>query len=104
MENKTIDSIRVQEAKLRHDLQLRNEGLVKALEKAVKVIKGWRDMDANRLEFPDKEDTWKIYYEHAPEMKPIRQALTQYNKCDAMGHFGGEPKPEGICPKCNKNW
>lgn len=28
----SIDSIRVQDAKLRHDLQLRNEGLVKALQ------------------------------------------------------------------------
>lgn len=24
--------------------------------------------------------------------------------CDAMGHFGGHPKPEGECPKCGKKW
>lgn len=24
--------------------------------------------------------------------------------CDAMGHYGGSPKPSGLCPKCNKAW
>ena|SRR5690606_37310209 len=39
--------------------------LEEALEKATEVIKQWHKAD----------DVWDIYFNHAPEMKPIRQAL-----------------------------
>ena len=39
--------------------------LVAALENAINVIKQWHNAD----------EVWEIYYNHAPEMKPIREAL-----------------------------
>ena len=35
---------------------------------AVEVIKGWHNMDGS-------DDVWQIYYDHSPEMKPIRALL-----------------------------
>ena len=43
------------------------------LKKAVVLIKGWHNMG-----IPDNdlaEETWKIYYNNAPEMKEIREYL-----------------------------
>lgn len=61
-----VDEIRVAEAKLRRDLQLRNEGLVKAMEK----IRDYETMD---------EMT-------AYHLKVIaREALTQYNQVNKKG-------------------
>jgi len=41
------------------------EQLREALEAAVSVIKQWHNAD----------EVWDIYFNHAPEMKPIRTAL-----------------------------
>ena len=41
------------------------ETLRDALQASVEVIKGWHNCD----------DVWDIYYDNAPEMKPIRDAL-----------------------------
>lgn len=43
--------------------------LLEALEKAVLVITAWHNAD----------EVWEIYYTHAPEMKPIREAIASYN-------------------------
>jgi hypothetical protein len=43
-----------------------------ALAAAVPIIKGWHNFgvqDGSEL------DVWQIYYDNAPEMKPIREAL-----------------------------
>lgn len=42
--------------------------LYSAMEKAVEVIKQWHNMGG-------AEGVWQIYYDNAPEMKPIRDAL-----------------------------
>lgn len=42
--------------------------LREVLEKAVEVIKQWHNMGG-------AEAVWQIYYDNAPEMKPIRDAL-----------------------------
>jgi hypothetical protein len=58
------------------------EILVKALEISVGVIRGWHNMSSNlgRLSKEQIDLAWKIYYENAPEMKPIREALTSYRE------------------------
>ena len=49
---------------------LEQEGMVprSVLESPVQVIKDWHNMDGS-------DDVWQIYYDNAPEMKPIRDAL-----------------------------
>ena len=42
--------------------------LVEALRSAIEVIKQWHNAD----------EVWDIYYNHSPEMKPIREALLNY--------------------------
>jgi hypothetical protein len=49
-----------------------------ALDSAVDTIRTWHDM-AERGVGNEGSEAWKIYYEHAPEMKPIRQAITKIN-------------------------
>jgi hypothetical protein len=54
-----------------------------ALEKAVEVIKEWHNLPIpGRSSFAevDMEDTWRIYYENAPEMRLIRAALQSEEK------------------------
>lgn len=41
--------------------------LIEALKKAVSVIKEWHNAD----------DVWEIYYNNAPEMREIREALNR---------------------------
>lgn len=50
-----------------------------ALQKAVEVIRGWHNMGSpsGRLTKEQIDLAWKIYYENAPEMKIIREALNQ---------------------------
>lgn len=50
-------------------IEAQRDELAEALHSAVEVIKTWHNMDGS-------EDVWQIYYDHAPEMKPIREALT----------------------------
>lgn len=54
----------------------RVEELERALAASVEVIKTWHNMPGP-VRLPDSvmEETWRIYYENAPEMKPIREAL-----------------------------
>ena len=55
--------------------------LLDALEKAVEIIKIWHNFDpTERLTDKEKEQMFALYYTHAPEMKPIREALNTYNK------------------------
>ena len=46
-----------------------------ALEQAVTLIKAWHNMSGRwQLEEALEEKAWEIYYNHSPEMKPIREA------------------------------
>ena len=45
-------------------------GLRASLQSAVGVIADWHNMGG-------ADDVWQIYYDHSPEMKPIREALTK---------------------------
>ena len=47
------------------------------LEGAVATINGWHNMDGS------DEETWKIYYENAPEMKPIREMLNALSRAES---------------------
>jgi hypothetical protein len=49
-----------------------NRELISALKQAVEVIKGWHNMDGST------DDLFKLYYENAPEMKFIRDALEKH--------------------------
>lgn len=51
------------------------DGLVKAVE----LIRAWHDMPTSSVKFPKEQldNIWKIYYEQAPEMKPIKQLLNK---------------------------
>lgn len=46
-----------------------SEGIDEILQKAVAVIKQWHNAD----------EVWDIYYNHSPEMKPIREFLAGYD-------------------------
>jgi len=48
----------------------RAKALQTGLMAAIDVIKQWHGAD----------DVWDIYFNNAPEMKPIREALNTYNK------------------------
>jgi hypothetical protein len=56
--------------------------LVAALSAAVGVIRTWHGMAFRRAlagyspeNDPAEAAAWELYYNHAPEMKPIREAL-----------------------------
>ena len=51
-----------------HDEALR---LRQALEQAVRVIRVWHAMPQK----PGDDDAFDIYFNHSPEMKPIRDVL-----------------------------
>ncbi|OPY02573.1 MAG: hypothetical protein A4E60_00982 [Syntrophorhabdus sp. PtaB.Bin047] len=53
----------------------RVQALGDALKEAVKLIEGWHSMREQRLPEHKEREAWRIYYDHAPEMKPIREAL-----------------------------
>ena len=49
-----------------------------ALEQAVSVIRDWHDFNYRHIrshQAETKEETWRIYYKNAPEMRPIRIVL-----------------------------
>lgn len=55
------------------------ERLLEVLEKSVEIIKDWHNMPARVTKKMPQEDIqrmWSIYYDNAPEMKPIREALS----------------------------
>lgn len=54
----------------------RIEKLEDALAKAVEVIRVWHNMGGN-------ESVWDIYWRNAPEMKPIREAVSALEKSHA---------------------
>lgn len=84
-----------------------------ALVHAVEVIQTWHNMDV-----PEKERSglWDIYWRNAPEMKPIRAALTKngihtVNTGDGRGwdregapapDASGETRPSELCAKCHR--
>lgn len=55
------------------------QGNVEVLKQAVEIIKGWHNMGSTsgRLTKEQIDLAWKIYYENAPEMKSIRETLSQ---------------------------
>lgn len=61
----------------------RVQALADALKDAVKLIEGWHNMRESRLPEYKEREAWKIYYDHAPEMKPIREALELLSAGDA---------------------
>lgn len=61
---------------LRNSLPPRVEKLAEGLRAAVDLLQGWHNLDPlNRLNEDLKEEAWRIYFDHSPEMKPIREAL-----------------------------
>lgn len=48
------------------------------LLRAVKLIKQWHDFPLPAETAPER--VFKIYYEHAPEMKSIREVLGSYDE------------------------
>jgi hypothetical protein len=53
----------------------RLQALADALKQSVKLMEGWHNMGEARLPETERGKAWRIYYDHAPEMKPIREAL-----------------------------
>ncbi len=48
------------------------------LREAVDIIKSWHNLDLlGRLSDEEIDAAWKIYYDHAPEMRGIREALEE---------------------------
>src|SRR5690606_29946485 len=43
-----------------------------------------------------------IFQWQTKEASTVNERVEKY--CDAAGHYGGDPIPDGICPKCNKPW
>lgn len=60
------------------------EQLHAALTKAVELIKQWHNMQAevNFVKKPVIEHTWQLYWNNAPELKPIREALEASRPAD----------------------
>ncbi len=56
--------------------QARVAVLERALEQAVELIKSWHNMPGKGTTLTDEqvEQMWQVYYNHSPEMKPIREA------------------------------
>lgn len=48
-----------------------------ALVKAVEVIQGWHNMG---IPAGNRSELWDIYWRNAPEMKLIREALSDENR------------------------
>lgn len=61
-------------------LEADNAELREALELSIGLIKQWHNMDEYKLPKEERSKAWKIYYSHAPEMKPIRQAADAVKK------------------------
>ena len=57
-------------------LQKENRELREALEKSVDIIKAWHNMGERNTPERLQDEIWRIYYEHSPEMKPVRTALS----------------------------
>lgn len=57
---------------LARQLERENVRLREALESAVGIIKQWHNMG---IQDGSPLDVWQIYYDNAPEMKPLRAAL-----------------------------
>ncbi len=57
----------------------KEQTLLKTLEHSVTVIRQWHDMNAMAARRPKEiiEELWHIYYNHAPEMKLIREAINE---------------------------
>ena len=52
------------------------------LKEAVALIKAWHNFDPHGLlKEEEKEAMWNIYYNHAPEMKRIREFLWHPLRC-----------------------
>lgn len=51
-----------------------------ALLKAVKVIRTWHDIGTKDLGLKgtEKDMVWRLYFDNAPEMKEIREALERH--------------------------
>lgn len=52
----------------RKAFQREPDGLLDAFHTAVGLIRTWHNMGMPE----DDQETWRIYFEHSPEMKPIR--------------------------------
>jgi hypothetical protein len=50
--------------------------LIGVLLDAVEVIKTWHNMGMPK----DDEETWRLYYENAPEMRTIREAIIAHRR------------------------
>jgi hypothetical protein len=79
-----------------------DEQLRAALVHAVEVIQTWHNMD---VPAEQRSELWDIYWRNAPEMKPIRSALTKLPALDMSGQPMGDPHPvdlskHGQCPFC----
>ena len=59
-----------------------SQSVLKVLEHALSVIRSWHDLNAQRSRKSPTiiEEIWLIYYNNAPEMKSIREAINEFKK------------------------
>lgn len=61
-----------------YDNNHRYEKLLTVLKQSVEVIKQWHNAGAVRYKSKEViEEIWHLYYENAPEMREIREALKE---------------------------
>lgn len=99
-----------------NNLPPRVQKLADAIEQAIAVIKAWHALDSlGKLTRGAKDTAWNIYFEKAPEMRPIREALELLGKSAAAGSTGEEQPAlgdnalltalnQGTCPDCQAQW
>lgn len=58
-----------------------------ALEQSIKLIKQWHNMQGFLARRPENEieEVWQIYYNNAPEMKPIKAAFQSVSEHSSAG-------------------
>lgn len=65
---RSVDGLKYKIFKLKQE----KEELKQALLKSINIIKTWHNMGMNE---PQAKECWNIYFNNAPEMKIIREAL-----------------------------
>lgn len=68
-----LNQLRVMAEKENARLLAENARLRAALESAVGIIKQWHNMG---IQDGSPLDVWQLYYDNAPEMRSIREALS----------------------------
>ena len=66
----------------------------------------WKEELSNRFShcFLGQNTSYKELEDFVSNLLKEASLPVEQERCDAMGHYGGFPKPEGICPKCGRGW